>query len=127
MKRILAVIGGILVVIGSAFAGTQLGSVQRSGEYQPKALISTTATTLLQTGASTLGSVVITGANTGVVEFLDATTTNVGLRVGTTSTLRKVSIPASTAAGTYTFDIVFVNGLLMDILGLAPTSTVTWR
>ena len=40
---------------------------------------------LLKTGQGSLGSVIVTGANTGVVNFYNATTSNVNLRKTTVS------------------------------------------
>ncbi len=87
-----------------------------------------TATTSPRLGS--LGSVIILGANTGVWHLYDATTTNVNLRTGNkaTSTILLASFPASLAAGTYTFDVEFVHGLLLDhTVGNMPTSTITYR
>lgn len=89
-----------------------------------------TGSQLLKSGYGSLGSVVITGANTGVFNFYDATTTNVSLRTGNkaTSTILIASIPASMAAGTYTFDAQYGQGLYLDVLqGSMPTSTITFR
>jgi hypothetical protein len=113
-----------------------LGSVARSGEYHATSTGASnvygafTGDTLIQTGAGTLGSVVITGANTGVVNFYNATTSNVLARTGqrASSTLLMASIPASTVAGTYTFDVSYTDGLLLELeSGLAPTTTITYR
>lgn len=85
---------------------------------------------LLVTGGGDLGSVVITGANTGPVFLYDATTTNINLRTGntSTSTITVAAFPASTAAGTYTFDRQFYTGLIYDSpAGLQPTTTITYR
>lgn len=86
--------------------------------------------TLVKTGQGVFGSLVITGANTGVLNFYDATTTNVNARTGQTptSTILMASIPASATAGTYTFDVLFKHGLLMDLVsGEMPTTTLTYR
>lgn len=77
-----------------------------------------------------LSSVVITGANTGIVNFYDATTTNVSLRAPSmsTSSILIASFPASTAAGNYVFDATFANGLYIDLIsGNMPTTTITYR
>jgi hypothetical protein len=89
-----------------------------------------TGTKLIRTGSGALGSFVITGANTGVVNFYDATTTNVSLRTGSvaTSSILLASFPASTVAGTYTLDVRYSTGLLIDVpTGTVATSTVTYR
>ena len=85
---------------------------------------------LLQTGFGSLGSVVITGANTGTINLYNATTTNVDLRTGNvaTSSILIASFPASTAAGTYVFDAQFTTGLIYSVVGgNVPTTTITWR
>lgn len=87
-----------------------------------------TATTSPRGGA--LGSVIITGAATGIWHLYDATTTNVDARSGNraTSTILLASFPASAAAGTYTFDLVYQQGLLLELTsGVMPTTTITWR
>lgn len=91
---------------------------------------SQTGDVLLKTGYGSIGSVVITGANTGVVNILNATTTNISLRTGNTATSSIVlaTFPASAAAGTYTLDAVFTAGLLVDLNGgNMPTTTITYR
>lgn len=107
-----------------------IGSVSRANEY-----LSTTTkpyfgspiadpTTLCQTGG-VLGSVIITGANTGVMNFYDATTTASHADHATTTI---ATIPASAAAGTYTFDVATVRGLVYDLdSGITATSTITYR
>lgn len=85
---------------------------------------------VIKTGYGSLGSVVITGANTGTLNFYNATTTDITKRTGNTptSTILIASIPASAAAGTYIFDAVFTTGLMVDLWsGTAPTTTITWR
>lgn len=84
---------------------------------------------LIQSGAGTLGSIVITGAAAGTMNFYDATTSNINLRTGNTatSTILKASFPASAAAGTYTLDTLVTNGLYVSIVGTMPTSTITYR
>lgn len=78
-----------------------------------------------------LGSVILTGpkAGTGVLEFYDATTTNVLKRAlyMTTSSLLITSIPTNNTTGTYVFDTMYQYGLIAVIRGTMPTSTITWR
>lgn len=78
-------------------------------------------------GGGTFGSVIITGANTGIINIYDATTTvNGGITQYATTTL--ATIPASTVAGTYTFDIHYRYGILIELQsGLMPTTTITYR
>lgn len=75
-------------------------------------------------GQGILGSVVITGANTGVVNFYDGTTTTAHSDYPTTTI---ASLPASLAAGTYTFDAAFNRGLLVEITGSVATGTITCK
>ena len=90
----------------------------------------TTVGKSFKSGHGSFGSVIITGANTGVLNFYNATTSDVNLRTGNkaTSTILLASIPASTAAGTYVFDVEYTNGLLLVLeSGLMPTSTISYR
>ena len=85
---------------------------------------------VIRAGHGTLGSFVITGAATGIINFYNATTTNVNNRTGNkaTTTILLASFPASTVAGTYTLDVFFTDGLYIDIVtGNMPTSTITYR
>jgi hypothetical protein len=85
---------------------------------------------VIKTGYGSLSAVVITGANTGVFNFYDATTTNVNLRTGqkASSSILVASFPASVAAGTYVLDATFSTALLLDLVsGSMPTSTITYR
>jgi len=85
---------------------------------------------VIKTGSGTLSSVVILGANTGVMNFYDATTTNVLARTGNiaTTSILIASFPASVAAGTYTLDVEFSTALLVELYsGSFATSTITYR
>ncbi len=104
-------------------------SVSRFAEYQGTTTRAFNGTAmanlqLIQSGPGTLGSVVITGAGTGVINFYDATSTGPHSDYATTTI---ATFPASTAAGTYTFDVLFTRGLVYEIVGTAATSTVTYR
>lgn len=113
-----------------------LGSVFVTSEYYATSTAanttvgSFTSSRIIKAGAgAVLGSLVITGANTGRMNFYDATTTDVNLRTGNpaTSTILIASFPPNAAAGTYTFDITTKQGLYLDIIGVAATSTITYR
>lgn len=111
-------------------AGASIGDGQAYQATSTRNFDGTAMTSrVLKSTAGTLGSLVITGANTGTVNLYNATTSNVNLRTGqkATSTILIASFPASAAAGTYTFDVEFVDGLYIDIIGAAPTSTPTWK
>lgn len=137
------VLFGIVVAFATYMwqAQTAFGSVQATDEY-----FSTTTAANGNYGAissvaysirrntlpvqGSLGSVVITGAGTGVMNFYDATTTSVLLRAANmpTSTILLASFPVSAAANTYTFDIIYRNGLTYDVtVGAVPTTTITYR
>ncbi len=108
-------------------------SVPLGGEYQGTTTQSTAgsfaAEALLQTGGGALGSVVITGATTGTISIYDATTSDSTKRTDqiASSSLLLASFPASAVAGTYTFDRFYFRGLLIEITGTTPTSTITFR
>lgn len=109
----------------------KLGSVARGNDYY--SIVTATGLTankgLLKLGSGTFGSVVITGAAAGTFEVYDATTTNATLRTITaTSSLRRLaSFPTNAAAGTYTFDTAFNQGLIVAFTGTQGTTTVTYR
>ena len=130
------------IVIGLMFAGilalftiltgdTQrtIGSIQDGQAYNSTTTEAWTPTAnavkLIKTGSGTLGSVIITNSTAGVIDLYDATTTVNGAIYGTT-TLAKIG--ASLAAGTYTFDVVYHQGLLIDVKGSnISSSTITYR
>lgn len=89
-----------------------------------------TGSSVIRTGTGSLGSFVITGANTGIINFYDATTTDINKRTGNkaTSTILIANFPASVAAGVYTFDAVYSTALYIDLIaGNMATGTVTYR
>ena len=113
-------------VVGATIQGNDYEHVSYAGST---AFGATVAGGAVKVGSGAIGSVVITGANSGVLVFYDATTTNANLRAATqsTSSIYIASMPASVAAGTYIFDVTFGRGLIIDVIGSAPTSTVTYR
>mgnify|MGYP007100114440 CR=1 FL=1 len=132
---IVAVVAAIaLIGVGIGWSLHQpvesLGSVARGGEYHSTVLQATTTyATLLKRVAGALGSIVVNVAGAGNAMFYDATTTNSGLRtVVATSSLRLVApIDTNLAAGTYTYDSYFNDGLIAVFGGAQGTSTITWR
>lgn len=128
----LAVLAVIFGIVKDNSNNVSLGSVARSNEYQSQSVVTATTQTggLLCSNSGALGSVVITGAAAGVIEVYDASTTNGTLRtiVATTSLKKLATIPASTVAGTYTFDVVGGNGIVWErSLSATPTTTITYR
>lgn len=112
---------------GASNLDTYQATSTRSGTGAAIASISVLSDGTQGTGG-TLGAVTITGAGAGSYFFWDATTTNVNKRTGqiATSSLKVITIPASAATGTYTFKANFYTGMIMEIQGTAPTSTVTY-
>lgn len=109
--------------VGNDYTSTSTRSVTGSNNLS--------AVTVLKATGGTLARVTITGANTGIIRFWDATTTNVNFRASgaATSTLNFVDITASLAAGTYDYDVDFKNGIIYELVGgtTAPTSTIMYR
>lgn len=109
-------------VQGSTARGSEYqGTTTTTGSFQPEILV--------QNLGGTLGSVVVTGAAAGVINIYDATTSNISLRTGqvSSSSILIATLPASAAAGTYTFDRLFFNGLYVSVVGVIPTTTITYR
>lgn len=132
------VIGFLLLlagVLGGGYGVNQFGSVAQGNDYTATSTRTFAggvlpSITVLKSTGGTLARVTITGANTGIVRFWDATTTNVNLRSPNTasSSILVAEIPASAAAGTYDFDAEFKYGLIYELVGgLTPTSTVMTR
>ena len=140
-KNILAVAGLLFAVTIAMLVLQQpreaFGSIRIGDEYTATSTASNTmygatitGDRLIKTGTGELGSVVITGAGTGIWNLYNATTSNVLARTGqpATSTILIASFPASAAAGTYTFDVTYTTGLLVELeSGVISTSTITYR
>lgn len=127
---------GLVFVFSRSDAPTPFSGVTAGNEYEATSTAASTVygagaiDALLKTGQGSLGSVIVTGAATGAVNFYDATTTNVLKRTPgkATSTILLFSLPPSLAVGTYVVDTTFTDGLLLDLdNGTMPTTTVTWR
>lgn len=126
-----------------------LGSVGVSNEYNAtttgyNTVLSNTTDLVISTNTAwrwgtdaelgrrgSLGSVVLAGPapGNGVLEFYDATTTNVQQRAAgvVTSSIILASLPTSNSTGTYTYDVRYQTGLIAVIRGSVPTSTITYR
>jgi hypothetical protein len=136
-------IGGLIIIVlaivlSSYKAEAPVGSVNVANEYHSTSTNASASTflnnhnpSLLKTGQGTFGSIVVTKAGTagGWMNFYNATTSNRLLRTGqlATSSIIMASVPTDMAAGTYTFDIMFNVGLLVDYSGTIGTSTITYR
>ncbi len=127
----------VLFLIATYRTPPAYGSVPITDEYMSTSTAANSAYGATVTGAKVIkygpgafGSYIITGANTGIINFYDATTSNVNARTGqkATSTILLASFPASTVAGTYTFDAALTAGLYVDVVsGIMATGTVTYR
>lgn len=86
-----------------------------------------------KSGQGTLGRITITkaGAGTGLNYIYDATTTDANLRATSmaTTSIILAAWPGNLAAGDYTFDELFINGLIIENnTGTSVgSSTITWR
>ena len=135
------IIAGLTLLIGmlsgyiaSISQGPPFGSTVVGNDYNATSTknydgTALTNLTVLKNGSGSLARITITGAGAGVMKFWNATTTNPNLRSSSmsSSTILILTVPASTVAGTYDFDIEFSNGLIYEITGTAPTSTPVWR
>ena|ERR1035437_785151 len=106
--------------------GTVLGSVNTGNEYHST---STSAGfvnySVLQSGNGTIGSVVITMTGTGTIDLYDATSTVTNAAWATTTLAH---FGASPTVGTYTFDVIFQKGLLVQFgTGTIASTTITYK
>lgn len=128
----LAIIVGMIVLTATMLTQKSFGSVNdSSASYNSTttrafpAGTALTSPTTLSAGFGSVGSVVITGAATGVIVLYDATTTGPHSDHATTTI---ASFPASTAAGTYVLDARYDRGLVYVLEGgTVGTSTITWK
>jgi hypothetical protein len=124
-------IGSWFVTRETSFGGVTVGNEYNATSTAPNNVYGaqTLSNFTVKTGNGSLGSVVITGANTGTINFYDATTTNKSKRTGQTATssILIASIPPSLVAGTYVFDVPFNTALLVDVAGTMPTTTILYR
>ena len=131
------VLGGIIVYLYSGLdKDPPLGGVTVGNEYTATTTPSGTGAWTdqqLQSGWGALGSVIITKAGDTEFVLYDATstavlTTGFGTVGQSTSTQQLARITENLVAGTYVFDVMYTNGLLMDVIrGTTGTSTITHR
>lgn len=121
---------GASVAVGNYYQSTTTPTVADLTNLCPARAVGQASST---TGV--LGSIVLTGPNIGNFQIYDATTTVAASRSAdqATSTLLLADIPAvvlgdATSTGmTYTFDIEFKRGLLIDKVGSTATATISYR
>jgi hypothetical protein len=131
---LLAVVGFLTIAMQQPRASA---SIRSGDEYMATSTASNTmygasitGNALIRTGYGSLGSVIITGAGTGIWNIYNATTSDVTKRTGNvaTTSILLASFPASATAGTYTFDVTYTTGLLVELeSGVMATSTITFR
>lgn len=85
--------------------------------------------TQIKKGSGAFCGVTITGAGAGQINFFDATTTDITKRTGNkaTSSILIATFPVSATVGTYQFDSVVSDGVIVEIIGTTPTSTILTR
>ena len=129
----LIVLGALMIMLATYLVMNKpvaLGSALVGNDYQATTTRAVTGVALpsyfvLKSAGGSLGSIIITGANTGVINIYDSTTTGMHSLYATTSV---AMIPASAAAGTYTFDVDIQRGIVFELgTGLMPTTTITYR
>lgn len=135
MKKILQYIGlslfSIAIIAGFYFGikqNTATASIQDGQSYMATTTDSTWSAVagsikVLKVGPGTFGSVIITTNTTGLINVYDGTTTS--STIGTT-TIAKFGASATT--NTYTFDVAFAKGLVIENpTGSLASTTITWR
>lgn len=133
-----ALVLGLSIIVGSFILQPKqnFGAVVTGSEYtststaQNSVYGAITGPGRIKSGFGSLGTIVITGANTGIINLYDATTTDVTKRTGNvaTSTILIASIPSSLVAGDYVYDVSLSYGLYLDLVsGNMPTTTISYR
>ena len=123
----------VLIAAGLWFKGRDkpFGSVTAANEYNATStpFDAAQADGLIQTGYGALGSVIVTSPGNLIISLLDATTTEAAVRPSprrATSSAELARINTATA-GTYVFDISFVDGLYLDVVsGTNVTTTISF-
>ena len=137
-ERLLPYVAALIVALTALAVGvllnqpqTAVGSVAQTNEYfatTTGAFHAQSEVSLIKSGQGALGQVTVTGVNSGSISLYNATTSDITKRGNTaTSSILLAELNTSVAAGTYTFDAVFTNGLLLVVSTNRPTSTITWR
>jgi hypothetical protein len=117
----------VVVAIATSSPLPRLGSVVSTGEYNSTSTdyMAAGKNTVTSNRVTTLGSVVITGVSTTTVDFTiwDAASSSVDSGSSTVAVIK-----GGTAAGTYTFDVSLLRGLIVDKpTGFDGKYTVTYR
>lgn len=123
----------ILGIIFSQRPDQAIGSVVRTGEYQATttnsmtgdAILAARTMRLIQTGQSTLGSIVVSSTSPSTVAPVRVWNATSTTDIASTSV---VLMPTASANGTYTYDISLTRGLIIELPGgYNGAYTVTFR
>jgi len=134
MNKKLAIGGIIMVILALILPGSPLkiGAIDGRDSYNFKNIIAASAPTSTPVvgGNAILGSVVInTVASAGVLRIYDGFNNSTSDATLATSTGTLIaSFPAASIAGTYTFDVAVVKGIVVDpATGFNGNYTVTFK
>lgn len=129
VSLVVAVFAGLYLVSSNKDKAVTLGGFGESGAISTSTKsangVVVSSYTMLKTTPGILQSVVVAGATAGqVINLYNATSTLTNVQTGTSTV---VTIPSTALGGTYTYNISFSRGLLMEIVGATGTSTITWK
>lgn len=116
------------LVLGSYYyAQVALGSVESGSEYNANNITSTdVGSSSVKTIAGTLGSIVVSSSSVSVVNIYQVSSSTAP--TATSSNTLLFSFPAGVDEGTYTYDVGFGGGLLIDVLpGFNGNYVMTYR
>jgi hypothetical protein len=129
---VLSLVGWL--VLNSVQTNQSLGSSTVGNEYYATStpVYGSWTDQLIRRGWGSLGSVIITGAGNTHFILYDATSTDAVTNsfwgASSKSNQQLANFPASVAAGTYVLDVVYTDGLVIDVVsGNTGTSTITYR
>ena len=124
---LIAMVGILLARDSGKFGGIQTGEEYVATSTRNFNGVAMSNLQVIREGYGSVGELTITGATAGTINLFNATTSNVNLRTGNkaTSTILIATFPNSTAANTYQINSRFTDGLMVELLGTVPTSTLT--
>jgi len=137
ITMVVVIVAGLIYINGqynvAPSVQPDLGSIATGQEYSATTTpsgIGEWTTQLIREGWGTLGSVIVTTA--GDVEYVlyDATSTGaVANDSRFVNSLQQLArIEENQVAGTYVFDVTYINGLVLEVQrGTTGTSTITFR
>jgi hypothetical protein len=131
-NTLIALMIGIAIFAGAYIAYPEeenAGSVAQNIQYDYTQLSGSIATTssVINTGKTTFGSIIVTEDSAVVVEVWDATST---VAIGNPFAVKVADLQASLTEGVYTFDVGLKYGLVLkttDWTAFAGDWTITYR